>query len=281
MLAVWTCLALALSACGLIDRGDAGFSDVGWSGAEGVQAAQAAQIDPSTYAGDVQFLLQNTFVTPNGSFPVVLYLGLAAESDTRLRANAFFDLRGLQTRLRQVLTGAVESTCERQIDLDFQGARAEADGVRARGTVQVQLYRCDPLATASDQRGPRRLTQTVDAEAVVTAALRDQCIVFGLKELRVEPRGVLGVFTGVFVATEDTRETLLKKANTILSENPICPDLPGEVVALSPRFISGQAREIGAGGIGAELSGSIDISAQALIGLLAALKERGLLKGQV
>ena len=277
----FTFVAIALSGCGWSDFSPTGFSDDSVFAAGQSQATRNAVIDPATYAGDVAFLLESDLPTAKGPLPLAVYLGITAESDTRLLVNAFVDLRKLQARLPDVLSGAVEETCERQINLDFRGARAEGDGVRAAGTVQIRLYSCDQAESASANRGGLRLAQTVDAEAVIAARLRGNCIEFVLRDLNLASHGFLGALTNAFFSSDSAREAILDKANSVLSDNPVCPKLPKELEALSPRFYSGGVRMIGDGGVGAQLSGSVDISAPALIELLTAMKDRGVLEGQV
>jgi hypothetical protein len=46
---------------------------------------------------------------------------------------------------------------------------------------------------------------------------------------------------------------------------------------LDPHYVAGGPREIGEGGVGAALSGSVDASAGTVIRLLAVLRARGIL----
>jgi hypothetical protein len=73
---------------------------------------------------------------------------------------------------------------------------------------------------------------------------------------------------------------VLEEANAFLDTNPVCPALPPEIAMLDPHFQSGAPRELGGGGIGAALSGSVDTSAPTLISLLALAKARGMLERQ-
>lgn len=279
-MAISAFLAFVLSGCGWTVNERSAFTDgIGFDTGQSNVARDAA-IDPSTYAGDVAFRIGDELPTANGPLPLVLYLGLTPETDTRLLINGIVDLRPAQAELQRLLSGIVEEKCERQIKLNFHGAKAETDGVRARGTVQVAFYACDGANTASETRGALRAVHTIDAEAVLTAQLRGQCVQFSLRELDLVPRGVMGAVVRFFGSSDHIRAAVLRKANAVLSNNSICPTLPREVTALSPRFYGGSVREIGEGGIGVQLSGSIDISAPALIDLLIAAKDRGLLGEQ-
>jgi hypothetical protein len=76
------------------------------------------------------------------------------------------------------------------------------------------------------------------------------------------------------------RSAILEEGAKFLSENPVCATLPDEISTLAPSFSDGGAREIGDGGIGAALSGSVDTSAATMVSLLALMKEHGVLGGQ-
>ncbi len=245
-----------------------------------IAGMQGASIDPASYSGNVAFKIDNELPTAKGPLPLVVYLGVAPENETRLRVNTFVDLRPMQTRLPEIVTGVVDETCERRIELDLQAISAESDAVRARGVVKATFYDCDDPNTLSQTQGAVLLSQTVDAEAVISGRLVNNCVSFELMELDLRPRGVLGAITDFLFSSEDTRSAVLKKVNAGLASHPVCPELPDELAALSPEFYSVRVQEIGEGGIGARMSGSLDISAPALIELLTAIKNRGLLRKQ-
>ncbi len=273
-------LVVFLSGCSRDQQFRSGFATDSQTHASQMAKAQKVTIDPASYSGDVVFKLDNEFSTAKGQLPLVLYLGVAAESKTRIQLNAFVDLRQIQSRLPDLVTGVIDETCDRRIELDLTNIRSEADAVRARGVIQVTFFNCNETQALSGDQGVTRFSQTVDAEAVISGRLEEDCVFFELQELDLQSRGVWSFFTSLVFSSESTRKAVLTKVNSFLSDNPVCPELPAELSALSPRFYSGSMREIGQGGIGAEMSGSIDISAPALIQLLTAIQDRGLLEGQ-
>lgn len=257
-------LTLILSGCG-------GAAD-DRTGGEGVDLAAA--VDPSAFAGEVTFHIAETLPAKDRDVPISLFLGLAPETQTRLAANAFLDLRHLQLVLPELLTGAIEPSCGLSLDLRFANAEAEMDEVRARASADVRVYRCRQRGTEEERRGGRLLTQTVDIGATLGAGQEGGCVAFRLVDLDVDPRGVLGWLATLFGVTERARRAILTKARAILAENLVCPDLPAALGLLDPRFAVASLQEIGGGGIGAGLSGSVDLSAETLVELLAFVEAR-------
>jgi hypothetical protein len=234
----------------------------------------AAPVDPAGYAGDVAFRIAETLPAGDRDIPFALYLGLAPATDTRLGANAFLDLRDLQLALPDLLTGPLEPACGLGLDLRFGGAEAVGDAVRARASVDARLYRCRQRGTEDEQRGARLFTQAIDVEAKLAAGLAGECLEFRLVDLDLAPRGLLGGLASLLGVTERARAAIAEKARAVLAENPVCPDLPPALDLLEPKFSAAGLREIGTGGIGAALSGSVDISAERLVALIALIESR-------
>jgi hypothetical protein len=257
--------ALALGGCG-VDADD-----------EATRAAVdlAATVDPASYAGDVMFRIAETFPAEGREIPFEAYLGLAPETQTRLGGKAFVDLRHLQAAVPDLLTGTLEPSCGLGLDLRFEGVEADGDTIRAQASTDARVYRCRQRGTEEERRGMRFLTQTIDIEATLSARLDGECIVFRLDDLSLDPKGLLGGLATLFRVTERARAAILEKARTTLTENPVCPDLPPAIALLDPRFPEASLREIGNGGIGAALSGSVDLSAVRIVELLALVDQGG------
>lgn len=271
-LKVWACaVALALSGCG---------------GAEDDAVAMRAvdlgsPVDAADHAGDVQFHIVETFAARDKDIPFGVYLGLAPETGTRLAANALVDLRALQQELPELLTTGFDPTCGLGIDVDFTGAEAAGGLIRARAVVDARVYRCLNPGTADERRGGRLIVQTIDVVATVGGRLEDGCIAFRLEDLDLAPRGLLGRLATLFGVTERAHTAILARAGTTLTANPVCPDLPEGLAPLDPQFNVFALREIGAGGIGATGSGSVDLRAEKLLRLLAVAEDRSTVSGGV
>jgi hypothetical protein len=237
-------------------------------------------IDAASYAGDVVLKIPADLPIGPQTLPFVLYAGLSAETETRLGVNTFVDLRLVQTRLPKLVWGVLEETCEREIAIRLIETEAAGDLVRARGTVRARFFFCNRSDLTGEKRGTLWLSQNVDAIATAKATVRDQCVEFSLTDVELDPRGFLGAIANLLGLTKLVRSAILEEGGKFLSENPVCATLPNEISSLAPSFSDGGAREIGNGGIGAVLSGSVDTSAATIVSLLALMKERGVLEGR-
>jgi hypothetical protein len=255
---------LALSACG-------GAAEVSEAPR---QIDRAAPVDPASHAGEVEFRIAESLATRDGPVPFTLYVGLAAASGTGLEANALVDLRDLQIALPELLNGTLDPSCALGLDINFTGAEAVADAIRARATVDARLHRCRNRGTDMETRGARLLSQTIDVEATLGADLAGECIAFRLDDLDLAPRGLLGRVSTLLGVTEQVRTAILTQARATLSQSPVCPDLPPELAVLDPQFSGFALREVGERGIGAALSGNVDLNAAALIDLLTLVEAR-------
>ncbi|AXI47842.1 hypothetical protein C1J03_18605 [Sulfitobacter sp. SK012] len=259
--------ALALSGCG--------------SAAEDSKADRTAiadrLADPADYAGNVTFRIAEAFPIGDSSVPFALYLGLAPETETRLRVNALIDLRELQRALPGLISDTLNPSCGLSLDVTLNDARAAGDTVRGSGTVKAVVYRCKISGTGEEERGARLLTQTVDVDVAVGVGIQGDCIVFSLVDLELAPRGVIGWLANLLGVTERVRTVIRETGRATLSENPVCPDLPEALTLLDLHYSQVDLREIGSGGIGAILSGSVDTGAETLISLLALGQTNGVL----
>lgn len=266
----WVCAcALALSACGSAAN-DANPNRV---------TVRSGAVDPATYAGDVEFRITETFSARDKELPLTVFLGLVPVSDTRLGANAFVDLRGVQSALPDLLTGTLDPSCSLGLDVDFNDAEAAGDTIRAQAVVTARLYRCKGGGAETEQRGLRLLAQTIDVDATARGRLEGDCIAFHLVDLDLDPRGLLGGVATLFGITEKARAAIVEKTRATLAENPVCPDLPEAIDILDPQFSEITLREIGDGGMGASASGSVDLRPEALVDLLALVAAGGVDQG--
>lgn len=215
----------------------------------------------------------------DAKIPIVIYGGLSAETDTRLKVNAFVDLRSVQSRLPELASGVFYETCKNELALSLRELAADGDTVRARGRVRAKLFSCNRRDPDNEQQGLHWLTQDVDVVASAKATVADQCIHFNLVELELDPLGFLGGIANLFGLANLARSAILEEAEKYFAENAVCPEFPSELTSLSPSFKSGGVREIGDNGIGAALSGSVDTSASTMISLLTLMEQHHLVEG--
>ena len=70
---------------------------------------------------------------------------------------------------------------------------------------------------------------------------------------------------------------LLTAVDLVLSETPLCPELPDELASLDPSYDEGGPREIEDGGLGVLFSGSLDVSPATIIDVLLVLQREGVI----
>ncbi|KUJ81328.1 hypothetical protein [Ruegeria profundi] len=247
---------------------------LGHSEAADASATQVAAVDSSTYAGRIQVKLDSSISLRDTPVSIPVYAGLQEAGPTRLRLRALVDLRDLQLKAPDILTGPLEESCNRQIYLEVSDIAAQGDNVRVEGATRAQFSRCN----RNEEPGLRYFGVTVDVVAVGKAEVRDQCLYFTLDGLDLDPRGLIGGAANIFGITNRIKTAVLEKAGEVLAANPICPPLPESFSVLDPNYESGGTREIEPGGMGGAIVGSVDVSAETLVKLLAGLQERGVLE---
>ncbi|MBE9638191.1 hypothetical protein [Salipiger mangrovisoli] len=241
------------------------------------QEVSTVPLDRALYEGDLVFGIAEEIDTAGRPLPFRAYMGLAPGGETRIAVRAAADLREIQSLLPTLLSGSVEPDCGLGLTLGLASAEAEGNAVRARGAVRAELFRCKGRGTAGERRGAHLWTQMVDFDALVGAGLRDDCVVFDLRDLALDPRGIVGGLGTLLGLTEKVRRALLEEGNAALRAAPVCPDMPEALSLLSPEFSSGGAIEIGDGGLGAALVGTVASDAARIVALLALWQRKGLL----
>ena len=239
------------------------------AGGASASAIRAATVDPSTYAGRIQVKLESEVPIKGTPVPLSVYAGLEEAGPTRLRLRALVDLRDIQLMAPEILTGPLEESCNRQIYLEIREIAAQGETVRVEGSARAQFTRCK----RNEETGFQYFGATVDAVAVGKADVVDQCLKFSLEDVDIDPRGVIGGAANLFGITKRIQRAILEKGGEYLDANPICPPLPEEFVMLDPDYETGGTQEIVPGALGGTIVGSVDVSADTLVRLLAGLQE--------
>ncbi|WP_425045215.1 hypothetical protein [Primorskyibacter sp. S87] len=241
--------------------------------------AQPAQLSASVndYAGDVRFDITDKIEARGKSLPYTLNAGFSSVTPTRLGFRGLLDLREFQTRAPDLLSGPIEEGCSLNVIANLDETNATGDLIALVGTVDVELYRCRrEEADGASGRGARLISTTIGIAAAARANVRGQCVHFDLADVVLQPTGFLGGVANLFGLTERVEEIVLNKAEEFSEANVICPKMPPELSSLEPILQGGGTREIGDGGIGVALSGSIDTSAETMMDLLALMQSRGI-----
>jgi hypothetical protein len=208
----------------------------------------------------------------------VLDLGLAAMAPTRIGVDATVDLTDLQRRLPALLAGTpVVDNCGVRIALQSIEADAEEEAVIVTGRLDAELFDCERTGAAAWQRGATERVEEIDFRAAVSAELREGCVVFLLRDLDFTSQENIPAIDTGSGRVAAARTLLVEAAGVLLEEVPFCPALPAELAVLDPTYESGVPEEIGDGGLGVALRGSIDASTTTVLAVLRLLQERGVL----
>ncbi|AXT25575.1 hypothetical protein D1823_02570 [Ruegeria sp. AD91A] len=241
----------------------------------------AQSASPNDYAGEVQFSISDNIPTREKSVPYTLNAGISSVTSTRLGIRGLLDLREFQVQAPALLSGTLEQSCSLNVDVKLDDTNAKGDLIELVGSVDVELYRCrDKESEGGNGRGARLISTTIGVAAAARANVRGQCVHFDLADVVLQPTGFVGGLFNLIGLTERVEEVVLTKGKEFTEENEICPKLPSELSSLKPVFDSGGTREIGDGGIGVALSGSIDTSAVTMMELLAVMQSRGIVGGE-
>lgn len=234
----------------------------------------------SSVAQQVDFNLDETLTMRDTEIAFQLDLGLSAVSPTRVRVDALLDLRDLQQRLPELLAGEpVSDGCGNSTVLEEFALMARDSIVGVSGTLQSRFYECSRTSETGFQRGELKTELGLGFTGEATTDIAENCVVFSLGELDVRP------LKDIAEGTEDSenlaaaRTLLLEAVNLILADSPLCLELPPELASLDPHFDSAGPREIGEGGFGVELRGSVDVSTQTILAILRVLQSEGAIPG--
>lgn len=240
----------------------------------------ASNAKPANYSGDVQFSIADEIQAREKTVPYTLNAGLSGITPTRLGFRGLLDLRKFQAQAPELLSGPVEQGCALNVIANLDETRATGDLFALVGTVDVELYRCrGEESEGIDGRGARLISTTIGVAAAARANIRGQCVEFDLADIVLQPTGFVGGLVDLFGITDRVEEVVLTKAEAFAKENVICPRMPPELSSLEPILEAGGIREIGEGGIGVAVSGSIDTSATTMMELLALMQSRGIIGG--
>lgn len=229
-------------------------------------------------AQQVDFQINESFMAGDMELPYVLDLGLKSVAPTRVGVEALLDLREVQKTLPETLAEqALIDNCGLQIRLDNLSIVADENAIALDSLLGVTRFDCGRVSKQDFRRGDQRSTFSAKLTAVVSVELRNKCAYFKIPDLTLS-------------APEADREQLLE-ANTlaevksflltaldlILSETPICPELPEELASLDPSYDTGGPQEIGDGGLGVIFIGSVDVSPSTIIDVLLVLQRKGVI----
>jgi hypothetical protein len=227
-------------------------------------------------AQQVDFEVDEILRAGDFQLPYRLNLELSAAAPTRVGVNALLDLREIQKAVPERLAdNALVDSCGLQVRLDGLSILADGEAIALDSLLGITRFDCGRVSKNDFRRGDQLATFSAKLSAVVSVELRDNCSYLEIPDLTLS-------------APESTRDRLLQE-NTlsevknfllaaidfVLSETPLCPELPEELASLDPSYYKGGPREIGEGGLGVGLTGSVDVSPSTIIDVLLVLQREG------
>ncbi len=230
-------------------------------------------------ATEVTFSFEDVLSVREREVPYALDIRLAPTGATRVEVDALMDLRELQQRVEDDIAGReLIDVCGNRTVLKSVAVETEGQVVGLSGDVESQFYECRRSGDRDWQREGKKQLLSLGFSASATAYIDDNCAIFELVDLTLVPEARAGI------EDEDpdllaARILMLEAVNVLLRRDALCPELPPELVSLDPDYEEGGPREIGDGGLGIQLRGTVDVSTGTIIDLLRVLQADGLLPG--
>ncbi|WP_170362289.1 hypothetical protein [Ruegeria arenilitoris] len=231
-------------------------------------------------AQQVDFVVDATLPVRDTELPYTLDLNLAAVAPTRIGVGALLDLREIQKTVPERLAdNAIVDNCGLQARLDDLSFGAQGDAIDLDGDVTITIFECSRTSERNFQRGEQKKAILANMSTEATVELRDNCAYFKLIDLTLtapeEQREQL--------LDDDTldsvKELMLAAVDLVLNDTPLCPKLPAELASLDPVYDNGGPKEIGEGGLGVFLEGSVDVSPSTILDILTVLQRQELIPG--
>ena len=167
--------------------------------------------------------------------------------------------------------------CGGRVTLGRLEAEAREERLIARAQIDLETFDCERTGPSTWERGALLTAEEVGVRAELSAELVDGCVVFRLLDLARDPPGALARMETGGGRAEAARALLLEAVGLILEETPLCPEIPEELAVLDPRLGRGAPQEIGDGGVGVVVDGSVEVSPRTVVDLLRLLQARGVL----
>ncbi|MGI9368706.1 MAG: hypothetical protein ACR2O2_07680 [Ruegeria sp.] len=213
--------------------------------------------------------------------PYRLDVSLTEIAPTRIGIDALLDLTDVQAALPDLLSGASFSeACNAEIGLQDVKASASGQTISAEGRFELQTYRCSRKLREPPKREDLVTSKAVTFSAAVSVLVKDQCVFFELNAVDVLLADQPALDDDQEQILQDARAIFLKASEAVLKRTPICPEMPPELASIDPKYEAGGTTEIGTGGIGVGLKGSVDISTETIIDVLQVLQDKGFLPGK-
>lgn len=233
------------------------------------------------YAQQVDFVIDATLPVRETELPYTLNLNLSAVDTTRIGVGALLDLREIQKIVPERLANnAIVDNCGLQVRLDDLSFEAKADAIDLDGEVTITIFECSRTGERDFQRGEEKNAILANMSTEATVEVRDNCAYIKLIDLTLTAPEVQREQVLEDDTLESVKELMLAAVDLVLKETPLCPELPAELASLDPEYEKGGPREIGEGGFGVFLDGSVDVSPSTILDILTVLQQQELIPGR-
>ena len=230
----------------------------------------------ASHAEQVDFKISETLNAGDFELPYTLDMELNAVAPTRVSVDALLDLRDIQTILPERLAdSALIDNCGVQVKLDDLSILASDNVITLESLLGVKRFDCGRVSQQDFRRGNELGAFSAILSADVSVELKDNCAYLKIPDLTLaSPEATRDGLLKENTLSE-AKSFLLAAIDLVLSETPLCPELPEELASLDPSYDTGGPREIDDGGLGVSLSGSLDVSPSTIIDILIALQRGG------
>ncbi|WP_298853869.1 hypothetical protein [uncultured Ruegeria sp.] len=240
----------------------------------------AALVARATNAQQVDFVIDSTLQVRETALPYTLDLNLTAVAPTRIGVGALLDLREIQKIVPERLADkAIVDNCGLQVRLDDLSFEAQDDAMDLNGDVTITIFECSRTSERDFQRGEQKKAILANMSTEATVELRDNCAFFKLIDLTLTAPEELREQLLEDNTLDSVKKLMLAAIDLVLNETPLCPELPAELASLDPVYENGGPREIGEGGLGVFLDGSVDVSPSTILDILTVLQQQELIPG--
>ncbi|WP_170547272.1 hypothetical protein [Ruegeria arenilitoris] len=231
-------------------------------------------------AQQVDFVIDASLPVRDTELPYTLDLNLTAAAPTRIGVDALLDLREIQKIVPERLAdNAVVDNCGLQVRLDELSFKARGDAIDLDGDVTITVFECSRTSERDFQRGEQKRAISANMSTEATVELRDNCAYFKLIDLTLTAPEAQREQLLEDDTLDSVKELMLAAVDLVLNDTPLCPELPAELASLDPVYDNGGPKEIGEGGLGVFLEGSVDFSPSTILDILTVLQQKELIPG--
>lgn len=229
-------------------------------------------------ANEVELTFEQTLTLRERPVPYTLDLTLTELAPTRIGVEALLDLSSVQAALSSMMDGyVVAETCALRAEIRELELRVREDTFQFVGVVEAQFYQCARDGLQATDRGALVLSQALSLQAQAAIRVAQNCAALSIPKLELRLEGAIELPPEDQERIQAASGVLVAAAERFFARHPVCPKLPEQLRSLSPRYDAGGTREIGDGGAGVALQGSVDVSTQTILSVMQELQSAGIL----